>query len=93
MKTATITEFRRNLFRLVDEALATGEPIEIRRKGGRVVLRREPLEDVETRHERFERFMARPKPPGWAHVDIQPRSAAAESDQPWAWDEEPELDR
>jgi len=33
MKEVTLTELRRNIFRLVDEALATGEPIVVKRKG------------------------------------------------------------
>jgi prevent-host-death family protein len=37
MKEVTLTELRRNIFRLVDEALATGEPIVVTRKGQRVV--------------------------------------------------------
>ena len=38
MKQVTLTELRRNLFRLVDEALETGEPILVNRKGQRVVI-------------------------------------------------------
>ena len=33
-----MTELRRNLFRLVDEALETGEPILVNRKGQRVMI-------------------------------------------------------
>ena len=35
MKEVTLTELRRNIFRLVDEALETGEPIVVKRKGQR----------------------------------------------------------
>jgi antitoxin (DNA-binding transcriptional repressor) of toxin-antitoxin stability system len=38
MKEVTLTELRRNIFRLVDEALATGEPIVVKRKGRTVTL-------------------------------------------------------
>jgi antitoxin (DNA-binding transcriptional repressor) of toxin-antitoxin stability system len=38
MKEVTLTELRRNIFRLVDEALATGEPIVVKRKGQRVLI-------------------------------------------------------
>jgi hypothetical protein len=38
MKEVTLTELRRNIFRLVDEALATGEPILVKRKGQRLVI-------------------------------------------------------
>jgi antitoxin (DNA-binding transcriptional repressor) of toxin-antitoxin stability system len=33
MKEVTLTELRRNIFRLIDEALATGESIVVKRKG------------------------------------------------------------
>jgi PHD/YefM family antitoxin component YafN of YafNO toxin-antitoxin module len=39
MKEVTLTELRRNIFRLVDEALATGEPILVKRKGKRVIIK------------------------------------------------------
>ena len=38
MKEVTLTELRRNIFRLVDEAIATGEPIVVKRKGQRLVI-------------------------------------------------------
>ncbi|HWF77408.1 MAG TPA: type II toxin-antitoxin system Phd/YefM family antitoxin [Caulobacteraceae bacterium] len=38
MKEVTLTELRRNIFRLVDEALETGEPILVKRKGQRVLI-------------------------------------------------------
>ena len=38
MKEITLTELRRNIFQLVDHALATGEPIVIRRKGQRLIV-------------------------------------------------------
>jgi antitoxin (DNA-binding transcriptional repressor) of toxin-antitoxin stability system len=38
VKQVTMTELRRNLFQLVDEALETGEPIVVNRKGQRVVI-------------------------------------------------------
>ncbi|MDP1735844.1 MAG: type II toxin-antitoxin system Phd/YefM family antitoxin [Caulobacter sp.] len=42
MKQVTISELRRNLARYLDEAMATGEPLIINRKRGRLVLRSEP---------------------------------------------------
>jgi|HubBroStandDraft_1064217.scaffolds.fasta_scaffold45446_2 hypothetical protein len=39
MKEVTLTELRRNIFRLVDEALETGEPIVFSRRGERVIIR------------------------------------------------------
>jgi prevent-host-death family protein len=64
MKTVTITELRRNIFRLIDESLATGEPIVLNRKGKRVVLGPEtaaPIaETEEEREERWRKFWAEP---------------------------------
>jgi hypothetical protein len=64
MKTVTITELRRNIFRLIDESLATGEPIVLNRKGRRVVLRPEtaaPAVETEAeREERWRKFWAEP---------------------------------
>ncbi|MEO8927030.1 MAG: type II toxin-antitoxin system Phd/YefM family antitoxin [Caulobacteraceae bacterium] len=91
MKTVTITEFRKNLFHMVDEALATGEPIEIKRKGGRVVLRGERESEIERRAEKFDRFMARPTPPGWEGADLSVEALSA-GEPYWVWDEEPEPD-
>ena len=95
MKTVTITEFRRNLFQLVDEALATGEPIEIRRKGGRVVVRGEGEAEDEgeafRRAEMWRRFWASPPPPGWENLDLSYEEIQRASELSWTWDEEPEL--
>lgn len=95
MKVVTLTEFRKNLFRLVDEALETGEPIVINRKGGRVVLRGERQSRSETeaeRAERWRRFWAEAPPEG-ADVDLSPEDIRRARQSYWRWDEEPELDR
>ena len=73
MKEVTLTELRRNIFRLVDEALETGEPIVVKRKGHTVTLvpgatiasvgRLAPDDE-----EGWERFWAEPPPPGWEDV-------------------------
>jgi len=42
MKEVTLTELRRNIFRLVDEALETGEPIVVKRKGKRILIGPDP---------------------------------------------------
>jgi prevent-host-death family protein len=64
MKTVTITELRRNIFRLIDEALETGEPIVLNRRGKRVVLSPEtlsaPVETDAARAARWRRFWATP---------------------------------
>jgi antitoxin (DNA-binding transcriptional repressor) of toxin-antitoxin stability system len=96
MKQVTITELRRNIFKLIDEALETGEPIVVKRKGRRVVLRGEAAQRGETeaeRAERWRRFWAEPAPPGWEDVDLSPEDIRQERAAYWRWDEEPELDR
>lgn len=40
MTDVTLTELRSRLFELADSALTTGEPVSIRRKGQRLVLKR-----------------------------------------------------
>lgn len=59
MKQVTISELRRNLARYLDEAVATGEPLIIRRKQGRLVLRSEPAGgDQASRAERMKAYFA-----------------------------------
>jgi hypothetical protein len=38
MKEVTLTELRRDIFRLVDETLETGEPIIVKRRGQRILI-------------------------------------------------------
>ena len=93
MKTVTITEFRKNIFRMVDEALATGEPIEIKRKTGRVVLTAEdaPSSVAEKRAERWKRFWESP-PVLSIGGDLGVEEIRQLRQDYWHWDEEPELD-
>ncbi len=93
MKTVTITEFRKNIFQMVDEALATGEAIEIKRKGGRVVLRREsePAGAAHDRAERWKRFWESP-PDLTLGGDMDVKDFREVRESYWHWDEEPELD-
>jgi antitoxin (DNA-binding transcriptional repressor) of toxin-antitoxin stability system len=98
MKTVTLTELRRNIFRLVDEALATGEPIIVHRNGRRVVLREDSaspdvVETEEARAERWRKFWAEPPPPGWEDVDLSPADIRKARAEYWHWDGEPELDQ
>ena len=98
MKTVTITELRRNIFRLIDETLETGEPIVLNRKGKRVVLGPEAASApavVETQAEREERrrkFWEEPPPPGWEDCDLSVEALKAARREYWQWDQEPELD-
>ena len=93
MKTVTLTEFRKNIFRMVDEALATGEAIEIKRKGGRVVLSPEdaPAGVAEKRAERWKRFWESP-PVLSVGGDLSAEDVRRAREEYWHWDEEPELD-
>ena len=93
MKTVTITEFRKNIFQMVDEALATGEAIEIKRKGGRVVLTAEdtPASAAEKRAERWKRFWESP-PVLSVGGDLSAEDVRQLREDYWHWDEEPELD-
>jgi Antitoxin Phd_YefM, type II toxin-antitoxin system len=92
MKTVTLTEFRKNIFRMVDEAVATGEPIVIDRNGARVVIRSEkrPTETDEERAERWRKFWASPPE---IHEDLSLDDIRKAREAYWKWDGEPELDR
>src|SRR5580700_6136312 len=96
MKTVTITELRRNIFRLIDETLETGEPIVLNRKGKRVVLGPEApamptAETEEEREKRWRKFWAEPPPPGWEDYDLSLETLNRASQEYWQWDGEPEL--
>jgi antitoxin (DNA-binding transcriptional repressor) of toxin-antitoxin stability system len=98
MKSVTLTDLRKNIFQLVDELLATGEPIMINRKGRRVVLRTEgpvvpATETEEERAERWRKFWAEPPPPGWEDSDLSVEDIKRYRQEYWKWDEEPELDQ
>lgn len=53
MRKITPTELRRDLFKLLDEVLQTGEGLEIERAGGRVLLLAQP-------NRKLDRLSARP---------------------------------
>ena len=96
MKEVTLTELRRNIFRLVDEALETGEPIVVKRKGRRLVIRdadRGPLETEEERRARWDAFWNEPTPPEWQDFDLSFEALDRASKEYWKWDGESELDR
>jgi hypothetical protein len=92
MKTVTLTEFRKNIFRMVDEAVATGEPIVIDRNGARVVIRGEkrPSETEEERAERWRKFWATP-PEIDGDLSLDEIEEAGEAY--WRWNGESELNR
>jgi|CXWL01.1.fsa_nt_gi antitoxin (DNA-binding transcriptional repressor) of toxin-antitoxin stability system len=66
-RTLSASEVRRNVYRLLDEVLATGQPVEILRKGKR--LRIVPVESVG----RLDRLVSRPflavEPEELVHLD------------------------
>ena len=90
MKTVTLTELRKNIFQLVDEVVATGEPLVIERKGVRVTIQGEGRAGHETRAEREERwrkFWAKPPRPGWEDWDMSVEEFNAASREAWEWTE------
>jgi hypothetical protein len=94
MKAVTLTEFRKNLFRLVAEALETGEPIVINRKGRRLVIKGDAAPAVgEAQAERWRRFWAEPTPRGWEKVDLSLEALDQDREADWRWDKDPELER
>jgi prevent-host-death family protein len=93
MKELTLTELRRNIFKLVDEALATGEPIIVKRKGRTVTLTPE-TEDCSTSASRDEdawaKFWAEPPDPAWEGLDLSFEALDKASKAYWQWDAEVE---
>jgi antitoxin (DNA-binding transcriptional repressor) of toxin-antitoxin stability system len=95
MKEVTLTELRRNIFRLVDEALETGEPIVVKRKGRTVTLAPDGPTPQNGRPapadaEAWARFWAEPSEIQ-ENLTLEEINAAVRSY--WHWDEESELDR
>jgi len=93
MKTVTITELRRNIFRLIDESLATGEPIVLNRKGKRVVLGPETTAPavVETEAEREERWRKFWAEPSEIKEDLTLEEIETAGESYWRLSETPEL--
>ncbi len=58
MTEVTLTALRKDLFRLVDSVLATGEPLVIRRGERRLTLVAEAVEPKMTPEERWDAYMA-----------------------------------
>ena len=92
MKTVTITELRRNIFRLIDETLETGEPIMLNRKGKRLVLspERGPMDSAGTdavREARWRNFWATPSE---IQEDLTLEEIEAAGEAYWRWSDEPE---
>jgi prevent-host-death family protein len=97
MKEVTLTELRRNIFRLVDEALATGEPIVVKRKGRTVTVIPEAASPqgrlAPDDEEGWAKFWAEPPPPEWRDYDLSFEALDRASKEYWKWDAEPEPDR
>ncbi|MBJ7448362.1 MAG: type II toxin-antitoxin system Phd/YefM family antitoxin [Brevundimonas sp.] len=81
----TMTELRRDLFRLIDRMAETGEPLRVKRHGRAVDLTaRTPDKTVAemTPQERWARFVARPPLAGFEDV---PDDLDTYDDH-WTWD-------
>ncbi len=64
MADVTLTEMRKDLFRLVDEMIETGRPLRVRRGPLVVELNTRVVEGNEarlTREERWQRFLSKPE--------------------------------
>jgi len=93
MKEVTLTELRRNIFRLVDEAIATGEPIVVKRKGRTITVApdtpasrgRRPAPDDE---EGWARFWAEPSE---IQEDLTLEEIEAAGEAYWQYREGPTL--
>jgi antitoxin (DNA-binding transcriptional repressor) of toxin-antitoxin stability system len=86
MAEVTLTELRKHLFRLADQAIETGEPVVVRRKGRKLTLRAETDVSALSPAERWARFKQLPSPAG--------RSPAIDEEAAdhWRWSEEPDLE-
>lgn len=81
----TMTELRRDLFRLVDRMAETGEPLRVRRHGRVIDLTaQKPEKSVAdmTPQERWDRFMAAPPIAGFDDV---PNDLDTRRDH-WTWE-------
>jgi len=88
MTEVTLTALRKDLFRLVDSVLATGEPLVIRRGERRLTLVAEAVERKMTPEERWDAYMAqgvREGADGWAD-DIDTNKSH------WTWDPDAKFD-
>jgi hypothetical protein len=89
MPKITLTELRKDLFRLADKALETGEPVVIERNGRTMVLMEagKPFEPAPamTYAERVEAFFAKPSP--FPPFDYDP-----DDNSHWTWSPDDALD-
>ena len=89
MSKITLTELRKDLFRLADKALETGEPVVIERNGRTMVLMEagKPFEQApaQTHAERMEAFWKKPSP--FPPFDYDP-----DDNSHWTWSPDDNLD-
>lgn len=88
MTEVTLTALRKDLFRLVDSVLATGEPLVIRRGERRLTLVAEAVQREMTPEERWDAYMAQGVREGaddWAD-DIDTNKSH------WTWDPDAKFD-
>lgn len=90
MAKITLTDLRKDLFRLADKALETGEPVVIERKGRTMVLMEagKPFEHApaaQTHAERVRAFLASPSP--FPPFDFDP-----DDNSHWTWSPDDNVD-
>lgn len=88
MTEVTLTALRKDLFRLVDSVLATGEPLVIRRGGRRLTLIAEAPKPALTPEERYDAYMAQGVREGWEDCpdDLDTNKSH------WTWDPDTKFD-
>ena len=91
MTEVTLTEFRKDLFRLIDEMVATGRPLRIRRRGKTIDLTaRTPGKTGPelSPEERYDAYMALGPREGWEDCpnDIDTNKSH------WTWDPDTKFD-
>ena len=92
MPKITLTELRKDLFRLADKALETGEPVVIERNGRTMVLMEagKPFEHArpetpQSRAERIRAFWNTPSP-------FPPSNVDPEDSSHWSWSADDNID-
>lgn len=83
MSQPSLTDVRKNLFRVVDEMLATDKPYRVTRGGKTIELSARLVDDAATLtpQERWQRFLKRPK----RHSDKPSDFEALENAGHWEW--------
>lgn len=88
MTTMTLTEFRKNIFKMVDRLIETGEPLYLTRRGRPIVL--ELVKPAgQTLQQEYDTYMAL-----GVREDASDFDAGDPADKShWEWDPDPKLSR